>query len=61
MNITDNTATMLFKLKPTKFQELVNFIDIDHRSLVLLTLSDKVSSGAVFENINHSASLEHVS
>jgi len=51
MKITESKATMLFKIKPTKLKELVDFIDIDQKSMVLLTRVHHVSSGAVFEDL----------
>jgi len=62
MKITESKATMLFKIKPTKLKELVDFIDIDQKSMVLLTRVHHVSSGAVFEDlVSPSGMLERVS
>lgn len=49
MKNIENKSLMLFKLEPTKFNELVNFIHLDTQSLVVLTSVETVTSGAVFQ------------
>jgi len=40
---------MIFTLAARKFNELVNFIDHDAKSLTVLTAVETVSSGAIFQ------------
>lgn len=40
---------MIFTLATRKFNELVNFIDHDTKSLTVLTAVQSVSSGAIFQ------------
>ncbi|WP_143009622.1 hypothetical protein [Pedobacter soli] len=49
MNKRESRTVMIFTLAARKFNELVNFIDHDAKSLTVLTAVETISSGAVFQ------------
>ncbi|MGM9478741.1 hypothetical protein ACS5PU_20120 [Pedobacter sp. GSP4] len=49
MEKRESRSVMIFTLATRKFNELVNFIDHDTKSLTVLTAVQSVSSGAIFQ------------
>jgi hypothetical protein len=49
MKKRESRSVMIFTLAARKFNELVNFIDHDAKSLTVLTAVETVSSGAIFQ------------
>ncbi|QIL38245.1 hypothetical protein G7074_02490 [Pedobacter sp. HDW13] len=49
MKKRESRSVMIFTLAARKFNELVNFIDHDAKSLTVLTAVETISSGAIFQ------------